>query len=265
MEAYRELSEIHNDGWGAGLLSSGDDANARHIGGVPSAETDVRLYKSTVAARHDPIFSELAQEGSRGALWHLRLASSRLPVILENQQPFYANGITFTHNGDISDESGRNIVANRDFPVDRNIVLSTGGRSDSAIFFAVILEYIGFGFPLDESVAQAVRELRETYPKSSYNCMLQSNDEFVVLRAAGREQTSERIIEIYSEYGRGEQAHNYRSVGYKDILSSDGTPVGVVAGSTGFPQEENSGWRTLDNNQMIVASNRNGSYRIRSI
>ena len=75
----------------------------------------------------------------------------------------------------------------RAFPVDPNIVQSTGGRSDSAIFFAVILQYIGFGFALDEAVAQAVRELRKSYPKSSYNCMIQSQDQFIALCAAGRE------------------------------------------------------------------------------
>ena len=51
--------------------------------------------------------------------------------------------------------------------MNHSVFLSTGGRSDSAIFFAVILEYIGFGFPLDEAVAQAVRELRQAYPKSA--------------------------------------------------------------------------------------------------
>lgn len=118
------------------------------------------------------------------------MASSNLPLILENQQPFYANGLSFIHNGDISDDQGRNIITNRAFPVDPNIVQSTGGRSDSAIFFAVILQYIGFGFALDEAVAQAVRELRKSYPKSSYNCMIQSQDQFIALCAAGREVTS---------------------------------------------------------------------------
>ncbi len=87
-------------------------------------------------------------------MWHLRLASSNLPLIMENQQPFYANGLSFIHNGDISDDNGRNIITNRSYPVIHIVFLSTGGRSDSAIFFAVILQYIGFGFALDEAVAR---------------------------------------------------------------------------------------------------------------
>ena len=155
VEDFRELSEIHNDGWGVAQLS--DPAEAPHVrdGGAPTPETGTRIYKSTIAARHDSTFEALADEPSRGAIWHLRLASSNLPLIMENQHPFYANGLSFIHNGDISDANGRNIVTNRSYPVNHSVFLSTGGRSDSAIFFSVILEYIAFGFALDEAVAQA--------------------------------------------------------------------------------------------------------------
>ena len=56
--------------------------------GAPTPETGTAIYKNTIAARHDPIFDELANTPARGGLWHLRLASSNLPLILENQQPF---------------------------------------------------------------------------------------------------------------------------------------------------------------------------------
>lgn len=181
---------------------------------------------------------------------------------MENQHPFYANGLSFIHNGDISDASGRNIVTNRSYPVDHSVFLSTGGRSDSAIFFAVILEYVGFGFPLDEAVAQAVRELRQAYPKSSYNCMIQSEDQLIALCAAGREKTSPRIVEIYDEYGRGEQAADYRVMRYHALNDENGDPAGVVVSSSGYEQE---GWDVLENDQMLIASNRNGTYRLRSI
>ena len=259
---FQELSEIHNDGWGVAQLA--DPAEAPYIldGGAPTPETGTKIYKSTVAARFDSTFEALANEPARGALWHLRLASSNLPLIMENQQPFYANGLSFIHNGDISDANGRNIVANRSYPVDHSILLSTGGRSDSAIFFAVILEYIGFGFPLDEAVAQAVRELRQAYPKSSYNCMIQSEDQLVALCAAGREKTSPRIVEIYDEYGRGEQAADYRVMRYRALEDENGDPAGVVVSSSGYDQSD---WDVLENDQMIVASNRNGTFRLRSI
>ena len=265
VEDFRELSEIHNDGWGVAQLS--DPAEAPHVrdGGAPTPETGTRIYKSTIAARHDSTFEALADEPSRGAIWHLRLASSNLPLIMENQHPFYANGLSFIHNGDISDDQGRNIITNRAFPVDPSIVQSTGGRSDSAIFFAVILQYIGFGFALDEAVAQAVRELRKSYPKSSYNCMIQSQDQFIALCAAGREVTSKRIVEIYDQYGRGEQARDYRVLRYRALGGNDDQSKGVVVASSGFDQRAEDGWTRLVNDQMIVASNRTGEFRVRSI
>ena len=167
--AFRDLSEIHNDGWGAVLIN--EPGHAAHVndGGAPSP--------------YDPIFNELAHAPARGAIWHLRLASSNLPLILENQQPFFASGLGFAHNGDISDAQGRNITTNRAYPIDQNLVQSTGGRSDSAMYFAIVLQYLGFGFALEEALAQAVRELRATYPDSSYNCMVQSQDQFIALRA----------------------------------------------------------------------------------
>ena len=261
---FRDLSEIHNDGWGVALLSNPTELPFA-AGEVRKPETGTKLYKSTLAARHDPIFRDFADDPARGGLWHLRLASSNLPLILENQQPFYANGLSFIHNGDISDDQGRNIITNRAFPVDPSIVQSTGGRSDSAIFFAVILQYIGFGFALDEAVAQAVRELRKSYPKSSYNCMIQSQDQFIALCAAGREVTSKRIVEIYDQYGRGEQARDYRVLRYRALGGNDDQSKGVVVASSGFDQRAEDGWTRLENDQMIVASNRTGEFRVRSI
>lgn len=67
VEDFRELSEIHNDGWGVAQLS--DPAEAPHVrdGGAPTPETGTRIYKSTIAARHDSTFEALADEPSRGA------------------------------------------------------------------------------------------------------------------------------------------------------------------------------------------------------
>ena len=199
VEDFRELSEIHNDGWGVAQLA--DPASAPYVrdGGAPTPETGTKIYKSTIAARADSTFEALASEPARGAIWHLRLASSNLPLIMENQHPFYANGLSFIHNGDISDASGRNIVTNRSYPVDHSVFLSTGGRSDSAIF---------------------------------------------------------------DEYGRGEQAADYRVMRYHALNDENGDPAGVVVSSSGYEQE---GWDVLENDQMLIASNRNGTYRLRSI
>lgn len=261
---FHDMGEIHNDGWGVSMLAAPRRAPGRRDGGEAAPETEERLYRSTDAAVDDPAFAGLSDVPARSALWHLRLASSHLPLILENQQPFATSGLSFMHNGDISDDEDRNIVTNRDYPVDRSVLLSTGGKSDSAVFFAVVLEYVGFGFALDEAVAQAVRELRRTYPKSSYNCMLLSHDQLIMLRASGRHENPERIVELYDSYGRGDQVLDYRVVRYRPIVD-EGERAGVVVASSGFPQPEEEGWRELENDHMLVASNRTGRFHVRAL
>lgn len=262
---YRSLSEIHNDGWGASLVNEPERQAGEYDGGEPTPETGTAIYRNTISAQYDPLFDDLADIPARGALWHLRLASSHLPLILENQQPFYASGLSFIHNGDISDSKGVNIVNNVDYPISRNLVRSTGGRSDSALYFAVILEYLGFGFDLPQAVAQAVRELRSAYPLCSYNCMIQSEDQFVALHACGREGTPERVRDVYDQYGRAADAENYRLLRYRAVQDTDGNDCGVIVASTGFAQPESEGWKALENNQMVVASNRTGKFRLVNI
>lgn len=52
---FRNLSEIHNDGWGAALITVPDESPYRRDGGAPTPETGTAIYKNTIAARHDPI------------------------------------------------------------------------------------------------------------------------------------------------------------------------------------------------------------------
>lgn len=266
---FRNLSEIHNDGWGAALVTVPEESPYRRDGGAPTPETGTAIYKNTVAARHDPIFDELANTPARGGLWHLRLASSNLPLILENQQPFFANGLSFIHNGDISDAHGRNITANRSYPIDHSLVQATGGRSDSAIYFATVLQYLGVGYELEEALAQAVGELRAAYPDSSYNCMVQSKDTFIALRAESGKPTRQGVVDVYARHGRADEAADYSVLRYRELggtAGSDGRALrGVLVSSSGYAQPESEGWRELGNNRMIVASNRTGDYRIRSI
>lgn len=265
VEDYRSLSEIHHDGWGCSQLSAYGEAGHQADVNPLAGKTGTRLYKTTVEADEDPVFEKLSQNPARGALWHLRLASSHLPLIVENQQPFFSNGLSFTHNGDISDDQGRNIITRADDVVDEKVFLATGGRSDSAVFFAVILDFMGFGFSLEEAVPQAVRQLRQQYPKSSYNCMVQSRDKLVVVCASGRDEVSPRIVEIYGHYGRSHQAVNYRAIRYRPVLDAAGNKVGVVAASSGISQRDEDGWQALPNDHMLVASNRTGAYRVQAL
>lgn len=145
------------------------------------------------------------------------------------------------------------------------LVQSTGGRSDSAIYFAIVLQYLGYGYELEEALAQAVRELRGAYPDSSYNCIIQSRDQLIVLEAHDNGPTQQDVLDVYAQYGRAAEAADYRTVRYREITGADGARKGVVAASSGFAQPADEGWKDLGNNRMIVASNRTGAFRVRSI
>lgn len=58
-------------------------------------------------------------------------------------------------------------------------------------------------------------------------------------------------MEIYDEYGRGEQAADYRVMRYRELRDDNGDSAGVVVSSSGYEQE---GWNVLENDQMIIAS-----------
>ncbi|KFI67181.1 class II glutamine amidotransferase [Bifidobacterium magnum] len=261
--SFRNLSEIHNDGWGVSMLTEPSVAPHMLDGGEPSPEIGTSLYRNTQAARHDPLFPEFADIPARSALWHLRLASSHQPLIIENQQPFHAAGTSFIHNGDLSDETGVNVTRSHVVPINPAAVAATGGRSDSAVYFAAIREYVGFGFSLPQAVSLAIRYLRHYYPQASYNCMIQSGDLFVAAHACGTEPQVEReILDIYTRYGRAQDAPVYRDMRYKTVFDASGTQIGVVAASTGFDEPAAEGWHELDNNHMIIASNRTGKFRV---
>lgn len=49
---------------------------------------------------------------------------------------------------------------------------------------------------------------------------------------------------------------------YRELRDDNGDSAGVVVSSSGYKQE---GWNVLENDQMIIVSNRNGTYRLRSI
>ncbi|MFT8704679.1 class II glutamine amidotransferase [Bifidobacterium aquikefiricola] len=262
---FREISKIHNDGWGTALLAATQEEPFSKDGGAPSPETENRYYRSTVEAALDPAFEAFAKQPARGAIFHLRLASSHIPLIMENQQPFYSSGIAFIHNGDISDDEGHNIVQNPDFPIDKELFLSTGGKSDTAMYFSIVLQELSEGYSLEQAVSQAIGKLRKVYPKSSYNCMVQSRDQMVCVRASGRTETPPRISEIYKEYGVERHALDYRAIRYREIKDTQDKQVGVVVSSSGFTQRPEDGWIELQNNELISISNRTGEYSIRSL
>ena len=66
---FRNLSEIHNDGWGAALITVPDESPYRRDGGAPTPETGTAIYKNTIAARHDPRARSHCRSSTRFVIW----------------------------------------------------------------------------------------------------------------------------------------------------------------------------------------------------
>ncbi|MBW3087426.1 class II glutamine amidotransferase [Bifidobacterium sp. 82T24] len=260
LETFQQMAIIHNDGWGAALVTDPPEPAGIYDGGAPTPSSNVSIYKSTSSAYADPVFRSIECQGARGGLYHLRLASSNLPLIMENQQPFFADGVSFIHNGDISDLNQRNIVRAPSKPVSELDMLRTGGKSDSAVYFALVLSYYHKGLELHDAAREAIADLRGLCPRSSYNCMIQTGDTYICVHAVGSLKPEKEIEELYARYGQAEHAADYRRIRYRELAGG-----GVVAASSGFEQRERDGWKTLPNNHMIIASNRTGEYRIEEL
>ena len=71
---------------------------------------------------------------------------------------------------------------------------------------------------------------------------------------------SDRIIEIYDKYNQGDKALDYRAIRYRELERG-----GVVVASSGFEQSKDNGWKELDKNHLLVASNVTGKYGIYSL
>ncbi|OTA29546.1 class II glutamine amidotransferase [Alloscardovia macacae] len=259
LDAFKEVSRIHNDGWGVDGINTTHRAAHAKDGGAESPEVFESIYRTTEPAFLDHNFESLASTPARSAIFHLRLASSNLPLIPENQQPFTADGISFAHNGDISSEDGVNLVHNSDVLVTPYEIAQTGGKSDSAIYFAHILHFTQLGHALDVAVEEAIAALREQYKDSSYNCLVQTKTTLVCANATGHDYLADRVAEVYDAYGQRENAKDYRVIRYKAI------PGGVVVASSGFDQKEEDGWKELPKNHILVADSATGTFEIRPL
>lgn len=259
LDEFREISRIHNDGWGANLIA--EAALPPHLsdGGAASPECYESLYRTTEPAFLDDNFTSVSHTSAASAIFHLRLASSNLPLIPANQQPFTALGIAFAHNGDISDENGVNLVSAEQTFVSKEEIAQTGGESDSALYFAHVLHFVHKGVKIETAVERAIAQLRAKYPDSSYNCLVQTPDYLVCVNATGHDHLAHRVAEVYDSYGMLEKAADYRVIRYKAL---DG---GVVVASSGFDQSEDDGWHELPNNHILIASRSTGEFVVREL
>ncbi len=121
-DALRELSRIHQDGWGMAF-----DANGH-----------IELVRDVKAAHDSDLYDKATNETlSTDGIVHLRWATEELEVCLPNTHPFIKNGpagpIAFCHNGGIPRGDLLNSL------IDPDLIEGMEGDTDSEFYFAALI------------------------------------------------------------------------------------------------------------------------------
>lgn len=166
--AVRRLSRLHGDGWGTAWF----DPEAPR-------EPGQRTYRSPRPAHSDPVFAQqTGTEPSRARIVHLRWASPGLRVRSENTHPFFADGMSFAHNGSLMPP------ATVEQLLETESVASLVGATDSERYFALVRQELRrCGGDTVVAGARSVRMLRALFPKASLSALMLSSDELVVVHA----------------------------------------------------------------------------------
>lgn len=265
-DQFLQLSTVHKDGWGAAAVESGP----------ASGSGDRTFYQSTAALYADrAVFSSLADKPHTSLIIHERLASPGIALCLDNQQPFMDRGIAFAHNGTIGSAEG-NIVHR---PVSYRASLGLPNSvtmSDSKLYFEVFLAQLAAAQPespassvqpssnhLVRALSAAIALLRREYPDASYNCLIQTADYTLVIRAhADSPKYSEGLRRIYAEAGWSDRIDTYFAIHHTRIARPDGT-VTVAASSSGYTAVDS--WPVLPNDHVLVISHKTGEAEIAAV
>jgi hypothetical protein len=178
LERLRELSSLHDDGWGAAWYE-GDKGPVVVREAVPAYES----------AQFLPL---LAEHRASVGIVHLRWATGALARCVENTHPFVRGDIAFIHNGSIPEFDRLRAL------VDDDLLGTVEGTTDSELYFlAVLSEYRRRG-SVPAAFAAVVDGL-EGCRWPSLNAMWTQPDLLVVCAAEQREYREPARPERYFE------------------------------------------------------------------
>jgi len=259
VDEFRQLAEVHRDGWGAVWGSSGA----------------LSSYLSTKPATQDPMFDALTTQVVDSVLVHERWASPGIGLQLDNQQPFTAGGVTFAHNGTISNDDGNLVHRPAAYRESLGLFQSTT-MSDSRIYADLFLLRLeeqrrystSEGRPpsvddVKQALVKTLAQLRMDYPDASFNNMIETSDFTFATRAhANQPKYSDGLRRGYEAAGWAHRIDDYYELGYTSISHADGS-VTSVASSSGYPASDH--WTKLPNNTIFVLSHRDASIQTLSL
>ena len=168
-EAFQRMTMVHTDGWGSAWLAAGPG----------EAQPEIEAVRVSTPGQVDSMLTAaLDSSPSNSRLVHLRLATDGFKRTTVNTHPFTAEGIAFAHNGSIAPVSAfEPLLEERD----RTRI---EGSTDSEMYFAVLRRHIReVGGTIVDGSISALRALREAFPKASFNAVLLTSDELVVIHA----------------------------------------------------------------------------------
>jgi predicted glutamine amidotransferase len=260
LDEFRQLAEVHRDGWGAVWMRS----------------NTLSSYLSTYPASRDgTMFDALTTQPVDSVIVHERWASPGIGLSLDNQQPFVAGGVAFAHNGTIANTEGNIVQKPAPYRESLGLVHSTT-MSDSRIYADLFLLRLG-ELPLRRSAAASppgvdeirkaleltIAQLRRDYPDASFNNVIETAEFTFATRAHADKPTySDGLLRGYEKAGWSNRIESYYELGYTTISYTDGSATSV-ASSSGYQASDR--WTRLENNTILVLSHRDSSVRTLSL
>lgn len=219
--AFQHMTRVHDDGWGTAWVAGGD--------GGPGEVESLRISTSGL---DDPLLTTVMQDDPAPArLVHLRLATGMFKRTKLNTHPFLADGIAFAHNGTAVP------VERFDGLLEERFRAGVQGDTDSERYFALVRQEAQRAGDLVAGVLAAVRALRGQFPSGSFNALLLTARELLVVHASS---TASVTVQTFTELGIREEelpidhTDDYYRLAMRRL--ADGT---TVFSSTGIDRE---GW-----------------------
>ena len=202
MERLRDLSRLHQDGWGIATQSES---------GVRIVREDIPAYESVTFTDH--LEASVGQVG----IVHLRWATGKLARCVENTHPFVRGDVAFMHNGSLP--VGPELLA----MIDDDLRESIEGTTDSEHYFMALLSARRKTQSVPDAIALVLDGLAGL-PWPSLNMMWAEPDWLHVLCAHQPEFRAAELPDPYYhlQYGRsGESVIAWSS----EVTERDGTPL----------------------------------------
>ena len=170
-----DLSLIHKDGWGGATCNSGV----------------IKAVHAIDAAAESDAYSEfVADTKSAAGMIHLRWATEKYAVCLENTHPFVADGIAFEHNGGF-----QNVDSIIPF-IDPAILAKRQGTVDSEIYFLYLQTLLKTKNILD-AYAELIPVMENQTRYTSLNAMILTPTKLYVVAAHNDDRRPADVEEDY--------------------------------------------------------------------